>query len=176
MRLGHLKRFAQFIAVCRSVKTACTCENLPSVAEPVSRHQEIRSHAGTLAFAPPLQRRTVPSLHPYAPVERPSTAMSSMPEPPHRTLGHVPVSTWKQTLLVSRLQAHLQRPHWYPAPPEPAVPVVLHSHDDSALSRLLLPTHCQGSGGSHPDELSLVLVAPQCRAILRDASPTGRDD
>src|SRR5437867_13414781 len=73
---------------------------LPPVAEPVSRHQEILSHAGALPFAPTLQRRTVPSLHPYATVERPSAAMSSMPEPPHWPLGHVPISTRMQTLLV----------------------------------------------------------------------------
>src|SRR5262249_45587361 len=108
-------------------------------------------------------------------MERPSTAMSSMPEPPHRTLGHVPVSTWKQTLPVSCLEAHPQPTRWDPAAPERAATVVLYSLHVSALARLLDPTHCQGSGRSHPDELSLVLVAPQCRAILRDASPTGRD-
>src|SRR6266849_5796944 len=89
--MARIKDVAQFITVCRSVKTACTCENLPPVAEPVSRHQEILSHGGALPCAPTLQRCTVPSLHPYAPVERPSAAMSSMPEPPHWTLGHVPI-------------------------------------------------------------------------------------
>ena len=53
-----------------------------------------------LSHLPPLQRRTVPSLHPYAAVERPSPAMSAMPEPPHWTLGHVPIPPWVQTLLV----------------------------------------------------------------------------
>src|SRR5438445_11779641 len=133
------------------------------------------SHAGTLTCAPPLQRRPVPSLHPYAPVERPSAAMSSLPEPSHWPLGHVPVPPWMHTLLVSRLQAHLQRPHRYPAASEPAVTVALDSRDVSALSRLLVTAHCQRSGRPHPDQLSLVLVATQCRAVLRDASPTGRD-
>jgi len=80
-----------------------------------------------------------------------------------------------QTLLVSRLQAHLQRPHRDFAPPDPAVTVALDSRDVSALSRLLVTAHCQRSGPPYPDELSLVLVATQCRPVLRDASPTGRD-
>ena len=92
-------RFAQFLAVCRSIKTACTCENLP-FTEPVSPPQEILSHAGALPFAPTLQRRTVPRVHPYAPVERSPTAMSSLPEPPHWTVGHIPISTRVQALLV----------------------------------------------------------------------------
>src|SRR5262249_51791266 len=74
---------AQFIAVCRSVKMSGTCENVPPSAEQISRHQEMLSHASALAFAPPLQRRTVPNVPPYAPVERASAAMSSLPEPPH---------------------------------------------------------------------------------------------
>jgi len=57
-------RVAQFMAVCRSVKTSRTCENLPPVAEPVSRYQEILSHAGALIRPPTLQRQTVPSVHP----------------------------------------------------------------------------------------------------------------
>src|SRR5215831_10358724 len=115
--------FTQFLVVCRSVKTAGTCENLPPSTEQVARHQEMLSHADALAFTPALQRRPVPSLHPYTPVERPSAAMSALPERPHWPLGHVPVSPWLQTLLVSRLQAHLQRPHRYPAPPDPALTV-----------------------------------------------------
>src|SRR5262245_9875693 len=99
-------------------------------------------------------------------MERPAAAMSSLPEPQHWTLEHIPVSTWRQTLLVSRLQAHLQRSHRHPAPPEPAVTVILDSHDVSALSRLLVPAHCQESRRPHPDELSLVLVTPQCCAVL----------
>src|SRR5262245_36602085 len=121
---------------------------------PVSRHQEMLSHAGTLPFEPPLQRRTVPSLHPYAPVAISSAAMSALPERPHWTLGHVPVSTWLQTLLVSWLQAHLQRPHRDSAPPEPAVTVARDSRHLFALSCLLVTAHCQGSGRPHPDELS----------------------
>ena len=44
--------------------------------------------------------RTVPSLHPYAPVERSSAPMSALPEPPHWPLGHVPLPPRVQTLLV----------------------------------------------------------------------------
>src|SRR5262245_15054929 len=105
-----LSHDAQFLAVCRSVKTTGTCENLP-VPEPVSPHQEILYHASALPSASTLQRRTVPSVHPYSPVERSAAAMSALPEPPHWRLGYVPVSTWLQTLLVSRLQAHLHRPY-----------------------------------------------------------------
>src|SRR5262249_17305009 len=172
-RRSRIKIVAQFIAVCRSVTTSRTCENLPSVAAPVSQHQEMLSHADTLPFAPPLQRRTVPSLHSYTPVERPSTAMSSMPERSHWPLGHVPVSTMLQTLLVSWLQAHLQRPHRDSAPPEPAVTVALDSRNLFALPCLLVTAHCQGSGRPRPDELSLVLVAAQCGPVLRDAAPGG---
>lgn len=39
----------------------------------------MRSSAGALAGAPPLQRRTVPSVHPDAPVERPATALEFIP-------------------------------------------------------------------------------------------------
>ncbi len=35
-----------------------------------------------------------------AAVERSSTAMSSLPELPHWTLGHVPIPPWVHTLLV----------------------------------------------------------------------------
>src|SRR5215475_608937 len=164
--LVSIARLAQFLAVCRSVKTAGKCENLPPSTEQVARHQEMLSHADALAFTPALQRRPVPSLHPYTPVERPSAAMSALPERPHWPLGHVPVSTWLQTLLVSRLQAHLQRPHRDPAPPEPAITVALDARDISALSRLLVTAHCQRSGRPHPHQLSLVLVAPQSRAVL----------
>src|SRR5262249_48633172 len=51
--------------------------------------------------------------------------MSSMPEPPRWTVGHLPISTRMQTLLVPWLQAHLQRPHRYPAASEPAVVAAL---------------------------------------------------
>src|SRR5437588_5853895 len=99
------------------------------------------SQAGALPFASTLQRRTVPSLHPYAPVERPSTAMSSLPEPPHWPLGHVSISPRMPTLLVPELQAHLQRPHRYPAAPEQEATVVLDTRHLSALPRLFVATH-----------------------------------
>src|SRR5262249_40376060 len=52
----------------------------------------MRSHAGARPFAPPLQRRPVPRLPPYAPVERSSPAVSPVPEPPHWPVGHVPLA------------------------------------------------------------------------------------
>ena len=44
----------------------------------------------------------------YAALERPAAAMSALPEPSHWTVGHVPLSIWMHTLLVSWLYAHLQ--------------------------------------------------------------------
>src|SRR5262249_46295615 len=137
-----------------------------SVAELVSRPQEILSHADALPFARPLQRCTVPSLHPSAAVARSSTAMSALPEPPHWPVGHIPISPRVQTLLVPSLQAHLQRSHRYPAASEPATTVVLDPCHLSVVSRLFVPAHCQRSGYSYPDQLPLVLVAAQCRLVL----------
>ena len=54
----------------------------------------------------------------------------------------------------------------YPVAPEQAVAVVLDSRDLSVVSRLLVAAHCQGSGRPYPDQLSLVLVAAQCRPVL----------
>ena len=86
--------------VCSSAKMYEIGENLLSVADPISRPQERLIHAGALPFASTLQRRPVPSVHPYAPVERSSAAMSSLPESPHWTVGHIPISTRVQALLV----------------------------------------------------------------------------
>src|SRR5215471_13934915 len=132
--------------------------------------QEKRLHAGALVPPSTLQRRPMSSLYPYTPVERSSTSVSPVPEPGRRSVGPVPLPTWVQTLLVQRLQAHFQRPHQYPAPPEPAGAAVLDSGDLSALSRLLVTTHCARGGGAWPDQLPLVLVAAQCRLVLRDAA------
>src|SRR5215510_12350556 len=104
------------------------------------------SHAGTLAFAPPLQRRTVPSVPPYAPVARSSAPMSSLPESPHWTVGHLPIPPQVQTLLVPSLQAHLQRPHRYPAASDQATAVVLDSRHFFVVSRLLVPAHRPRAG------------------------------
>src|SRR5262245_48946945 len=106
-------------------------------------------------------------------MEKPSTAMSSMPEPPHWTLGHVPLPSRMQTLLVPSLPAHLQRPHRYPLAPEQAAAGVLEPCHLSVMPRLFVAAHCQGSGRPYPDELSLVLVAAECGLVLRDAAPGG---
>src|SRR5215831_12434669 len=92
--------FAQFLAICRSVKRHEHVRISHPATEPLSPPQEILSHAGALPFASTLQRRTAPSVHPYAPVERSSAAMSSLPEPPHWTVGHIPISPRVQTVLV----------------------------------------------------------------------------
>src|SRR5215211_7371094 len=101
--------------------------------------------------------------------------MSALPERAHWPLGHVPVSTWMQTLLVSRLQAHLQRPHRDPVPPDPALTVALDTRYLSVVPCLFVPAYCAGGGSPYPDELSLVLVAAQCRPVIWDAPATGRD-
>src|SRR5215831_18170965 len=72
--------------------------------------------------------------------------MSSMPEPPRWTVGHIPISTRMQTLLVPWLQAHLQRPHRYPAASEPAVVAALDSGHLSVVSRLFVPAYCAEVG------------------------------
>src|SRR5919108_1389967 len=120
------------------------------------------SHAGTLAFAPPLQRCTVSSLHPYAPVERSPAPMSPVPEPPRWTMGDVPLSARGQTLLVSRLQAHLQRSDQHPAAPEQAVAAALDPRDLSTVPRVLVSPYRQRGGYPYPYQLSVVLVAAQC--------------
>src|SRR5215470_15905421 len=99
-------------------------------------------------------------------MERSAAAVSSLPEPPHWPVGHIPISTRVQTLLVSWLQAHLQRPHPDPVAPEHATIVVLDPRHLSVVSRLLVPAHCQRAGYPYPDQLPLVLVAPQCGTVL----------
>src|SRR5712692_8623887 len=116
----------------------------------------------------------MPHLYPYAPMERSPATMSPVSQPRRRSVGQVPLPTGMQTLLVQRLQAHLQRPHRHPTPPEQAVAAALDSSDLSALSRLFVSAYREGGGGPYPYQLSLVLVAAECCAVLRDASPTGR--
>src|SRR6266704_5840519 len=67
---GDLDFFAQFIAVCSSVKPCEIGENLLSVSGPISRLQEKLIHVGALIRPPTLQRRPVSGLHQYAAVER----------------------------------------------------------------------------------------------------------
>src|SRR2546427_4361367 len=86
----------------------------------------------------------MPSLHPYVAVERSPTAMSPLPQPSHWSLGQLPLPTRMQTLLVQRLQAHLQRSDRYPAPSEQAVAATLDSGNFSALSRLFVSAYREG--------------------------------
>ena len=81
-------------------------------------------------------------------------------------MGEVPLPTGVQTLLVQRLQAHFQRSHQYDDASEQAVAAALGSGDVSALSRLLVTAHGEGGGRAYPDQLSVVLVATQCGAVL----------
>src|SRR5437870_13800583 len=104
--------------VCSSVKPCEIGENLLSVSNPISRLQEKLIHVGALIRPPTLQRRQVSGLHPYAAVARSSPPMSPLSEPGCRSVGAVPRPTELQPLRVSRLPAHLQRPHRDPASPE----------------------------------------------------------
>jgi hypothetical protein len=84
---GYLSLFAQFLAVCSSVKMCALCENLLSVFAPISRPQERLIHAGARVCPRTLQRRYLPRLYPYAPVARSSPPVSPMPEPRRRSMG-----------------------------------------------------------------------------------------
>src|SRR5262252_8938720 len=103
-----VKPAAQFIAICRSAKTCEIGENLLSVADSISRLQERLNHVGACVRPPTLQRRPVSDLHSYAAMARSATPVSPVPEPGRRSLGAVPLPPRLHTLLVSRLQAHLQ--------------------------------------------------------------------
>src|SRR5947209_5730679 len=91
----------------------------------ISRPQERLIHAGALVRSSALQRRPVSGLHPYAAVERSATRVPPVPEPGRRAVGYIPLPTRVQTLPVQWVQAHLQRPHHYAAPPEQTTAVVL---------------------------------------------------
>src|SRR6266446_4408769 len=105
------KYLAQFIGVCSSAKTCEMDENLLSMSDPISCLQERLIHAGAFIPPPPVQRRPVSSLHPYAAMERSPTAMPPLSEPRRGSMGQLPLPPRLQTLLVQRLQAYLQRPH-----------------------------------------------------------------
>src|SRR5215470_14347054 len=165
---------AQFIAICRSAKTCAIGENLLSVADPISRLQERRSHVGACLRPPPLQRRPVSGLHAYAAMERSAPPVSPVPEPGRRSLGAVPLPPRLQTLLVSRLPAHLQRSHRDPLAPEQEAAVVLDTRHLPGVPIVLVATDCSGVRGPYPDELSLALVAAEYGRLLRNRSPAGR--
>src|SRR5262245_61952816 len=108
-------------------------------------------------------------------MERSSPPVSPVPEPRRRPVGHVLLPARMPTLLVPRLSAHLQRPHPHAAGPEQAVAGTLDSRHLLVVPIVFIASHRQRTRRLYPYELSLVLVATQCRAVLRDASPTGRD-
>src|SRR5207253_6585824 len=78
-------------------------ENLLSISDLISGPQEILIHAGALVRSPTLQCRPMSILHPYAPVERSPVAMSPVPEPRRRSVGHIPLPPRVQALLVQWL-------------------------------------------------------------------------
>src|SRR5262249_3814292 len=97
-RFDFVSRVAQFIGVCSSAKTCEIGENLLSVFDPISRLQERLIDAGALISPSTLQRRPVPSLHPYLTMERSSTPVSPLSEPPRRSLGYIPLPAGTETL------------------------------------------------------------------------------
>ena len=92
--------------------------------------------------------------------------MSALPELPHWPVGYLPIPPRVQTLLVLWVQADLQRPHRDLAASEHTTPVVLDSRHFSVVSVVFIPAHRERIGYPYPDELSLVLVAPQCGPVL----------
>src|SRR4030095_6660813 len=110
--------------------------------------------------------RTVPRIHPYAAVERSCSPMSPVPESGRRSVGDVPLAPRVSTLLVSGLQAHLQRSHADLAPPEQAVAGVLEPRDLPVRSLVCVPAPRERTGWPCPHELALGLVAAQCRRGL----------
>src|SRR5437660_721252 len=141
-------------------------ENLSCISEPILGPKGILNYVHSLPSPPTLQHGHMPHLYPYTPMERSPAAMSPVSEPGRRSVGQVPLPTGMQTLLVQRLQAHLQRPHQHPPPPEQAVAAALDSGHLSALSRLFVAAYREGGGGPYPDQLSVVLVAAECCAVV----------
>src|SRR5215207_7125090 len=116
------------------------------------------SHATSLPLTPTLQRRHMPRLYPYAPVERASAPLSPLSEPRRQSMGQLPLPAQVETLLVPRLSAHLQRSHPHAVRPEPAVTPTLDFGDLSAVPLVFVSSHCEGIGCPYPYQLSLVLV------------------
>jgi Oxidoreductase family, NAD-binding Rossmann fold len=85
---------AQFIGLCSGVKTCYRRRISLVVSAPMSRPLEVFLNADPLACPPAVQCRNLPSVYPYAAVERSSAPMSPMPEPGRRSLGDVPLPTW----------------------------------------------------------------------------------
>src|SRR5438309_11407226 len=90
--------------------------------------------------------RNLPNLYPCLAMERSPTAMSPLPQPRRRPLGHVPLPAGLQTLLVQRLQAHLQRSDQYAAPSEQTVAGVLDPRDLSAVPLVFVAAYRQRAG------------------------------
>src|SRR5262249_44724022 len=86
------------IGLCSSVKVCKVGENLLSVSDLRSGSQERLTDADALICPPPLQSRTVPSVHPYTPVERSAPSVSPLSEPQRRSLGHLPRPAGPETL------------------------------------------------------------------------------
>src|SRR5687768_12108897 len=104
------------------------------------------SHAASLPLTPTLQRRHVPRLYPYAPVERSPAPLSPLSVPRRRSLGPLPLPAQVETLLMPRLSAHLQRPHPHAIRPEPAVALTLDPRHLSVVPLPFVPSHGQRAG------------------------------
>src|SRR5437870_13191083 len=115
------------------------------------------SHADVLIYPPTLRCRTMPSLHPYVALERSSPPMSSVPEPPHWTLGHVPLPARMPTLLVPQLSAYLQRPHPHAVGRQQAVARTLDSRHLVVVPLVFIAAHRQSTGRPYPYDLPLAL-------------------
>src|SRR5262249_55471215 len=89
---SHAKWFAQFIAICSSVKMCEIGENLLFVSDSRLGSQGRLIDVDALIHSPSLQHQPVSSLHPCVAVERSVAPVSPLPESGRRSLGDVPLS------------------------------------------------------------------------------------
>jgi hypothetical protein len=171
------KRHTNHRSISRSLSEGENGRNLgasPTHGRIGARYQAMRSPAGTLPYAPPLERRPVPSVHPSAGVERASAALSSMSASPYWTMGDIAISPQGHTLLGPSLYADLQRPPRSPAASASAPAVILDARHLAGVSRLFVPAHRQRAAHAWPDQRPLVRVAAQGSLVLCEAPSTGR--
>ena len=126
----------------------------------------MRSPAGTRTFAPTLPHRTVPSVHPAAPVASAAAPRSALPEPPQWTVGHRPLPPRRQTLWGPERHAPLQRPHRSPAALAQATAAGLAARPVSVVSRLRVAGHAPRAGPPWPAQRPRGRVAPPCGLVL----------
>ena len=115
---------------------------------------------------PAFDRRPVSSIPPYAAMESSSIVVSPVPQPRRQSVGECLRPTWGQTLRVPWLQAPLQRPHQYPAPPERTAVVCLAPYPLLVVPRMdmrmssIPRRHRRAGGHEHRAECLFSLLKP----------------